>query len=464
MSASLNSILANARSGLLSQQIALQVTSHNMANATTEGFSRQRADLVPGVPIQMPEGLLGTGVRVADITRARNTLLDGVFRRDSSLFHGFETRHSALRSVESLFGEPGDLGLGANLDAFWNAWSDLSNDPLSSTARGVVVARGQEIASQFKRIDAALDAVSNQVQDGLRVGMDEVNRILSDIAGLNADIAASRAYGTSAPDLADARDRLLDQLATYVPVATTPRDSGAVGVTVNGVSVVEGIYARNLSLQTGPGGWTVQTDTGSALSLTTGAIGGAIEVLNDDFVSFRSQLDALARGLVERVNAIHGTGTNAAGATGVSFFDDFGDPTLVTARNLSLSAAVLADPGAVAAGTPDGSGNYRPGANDVALALSALRDDASGGVLAGRSVNDAYRDLAASVALSTSAAREAEDNHRVLMSAASERRESVSGVATDEELVKIVQIQAAYTAASRLVSVVDEMYQALLTI
>ena len=169
----------------------------------------------------------------------------------------------------------------------------------------------------------------------------------------------------------------------------------------------------------------------------------------------------MARALVERTNAVHSTGTNAAGDTGLNFFDDFGDLSLVTANTLALDAAIAADALAVAAGS-GGPGGYQAGANDVALAMGGLRESTTGTVLSGRSINDAYRDLAAAVGLATSAARVAEDNHRVLVTAASERRESVSGVATDEELVKVVQIQAAYTAASRLVSVVDEMYQALL--
>jgi flagellar hook-associated protein 1 FlgK len=200
------------------------------------------------------------------------------------------------------------------------------------------------------------------------------------------------------------------------------------------------------------------------LRFTSGSVGAAIEILNDDFARFRTELDELAQGIVERVNGLHATGTNAAGVTGVNFFDDFGGLVPVTARSLTLSAAVLADSSAVAAGTPDGSGNYRAGANDVALGLAGLRDLSVGGVLNGTSINEAYRDLAGSVGLSAAAARESEDNHRVLLTAASERRESVSGVATDEELVKIVQIQAAYTAAARVVSVVDEMYQSLLAI
>lgn len=464
MSASLNSILSVAKTGLLSQQLALQVTSHNLANATTEGYSRQRAELVPGTPLQLPEGLLGTGVRVADITRARDQLLDGIYRRESALFHGFQTEYQALATVESVFGEVGVAGLADTLDSFWNAWSDLSNDPTSAAARSVVVGSGQAIVDHFRRVDGALDSFIGQEVDRLRNSVAQVNEVIEQVAGLNAEIAAARAGGNSAPDLEDRRDVLLDQLSSYVPIEVTRRDSGAVGVSVNGISVVEGVTHRTLNLASAAGVWSVATSGGLAVPLSSGRIGGSLEVINDDFTRFRTQLDALAQGLVERVNAIHVNGTNPLGGTGLDFFDDLGDPTTVTAATLSLDAAVLADPLNVAAGSPDGGGNYQAGANDIALSLAALRTAAAGGVLGASSINGAYRDLVADVGLTTAAARDAADNHSVLMSSAGERRESVAGVATDEELVKVVQLQAAFAAASRIVTVVDEMYQTLLAI
>ncbi len=464
MPASLNGILSIARSGLLTQQLALQVTGHNLANATTEGYSRQRAELVPGTPLRLPEGLLGTGVRVADITRARDSLLDGVYRRESSLFHGFETKYSALSSVEGSFAEGGDLALGAALDAFWSAWSDLANDPSSVTARSVVASRGQQVVDHFHGVDATLDVISGQVSAALSTSVDRVNSILEEVASLNATIASAVSGGRSAPDIADQRDRLLDELAELLPIETTPRETGAVGVVVQGVSVVEGTHAQTLDLSFAAGTWTLTTANGTPLAVDRGSIGGGLDTLNDDFSAVRTQLDTLARGMVERVNALHVTGTNPLGGTGLNFFDDFGDSTTVTAQNLSLDAAILSDAQAIAAGTPDVGGNYRAGANDIALALAGLREDTAGGILAGTSINTAYRDLVADVGLRTGAAKDTLDGHAVLMSAAGERRESVAGVATDEELVKVVQFQAAYGAAARLVTTVDEMYQTLLSI
>ena len=464
MPASLNGILQVAKSGLLAHQLAMEVTGHNIANASTDGYSRQRAELVPGVPLRMPEGLLGTGVRVADITRARNELLDGVFRRESSLFHGFQTRSDVLSSVEAVFTEPTELGLAATLDAFWNAWGDLSNDPSSTTARQLVVSAGEQLADHLRRTTAAIDVAGGRVAAQLGDEVGEVNRLLEEVADLNRQISSAARSARSAPDLADRRDLLLDRLATYVPVEVTPRDTGAVGVVINGVSVVEGVVFEQLAVSSAGGVWSLETSGGTTLGVRTGSMGAAVEVLNADFALFRTQLDELAQGIVERVNAVHVTGTNPLGGTGVNFFEDYGDPTTVTAQNFALDAAVLADPQAVSAGTGDGGGNYQAGANDVALALADLRNVTTGGVLDGRSINGAYRDLASAVGLAAGSALSSTASHDVLRVAADERRQSVFGVATDEELIKVVQFQAGYTAAARVVTVVDEMYQTLLSI
>ncbi|MEQ1856950.1 MAG: flagellar hook-associated protein FlgK [Longimicrobiales bacterium] len=464
MSAPLSGILSNAKSGLLAHQLALQVTSHNLANATTEGYSRQRAELVPGTPLLTTQGLLGTGVRVADITRARDSVLDSVFRRESSLYHGLTAQHDALLGVELSLGEPGPTSLGATLGAFWDSWSDLANDPISSTARVAVVARGNQLVEHFHRVDAALDAFRTQMVDKLQTSLAEINRIVGEVADLNARIASASAVGVSAPDLEDRQDALIDELARYVPVVVTARTQGGVGVSVEGISVVEGSTHQTLSASAVGGIWSVATSGGLVPPIAAGEVGGALKVLNDDFAVLRAGLDRLAQGIVERVNGIHATGTNSLGATGVRFFDDFGNPATVTARTFSLDAAILADNRAVSAGTPDGTGAYQAGENDVALALAGLRYDTAGGVLAGTSVDDAYRDLATALSVSVASSREALETHETLVAAARERRESVSGVTTDEELIHVVQIQAAFAAASRLVSTVDEMYETLLAI
>lgn len=464
MSTSLNAILSVARTALQAEQLALQVAGHNLANATTEGYSRQRAELVPGVPLVTPDGLLGTGVAVSGVTRARDAVLEPAVRRETSLLAGASLEYRVLAEVEAALGGTGTSGLGPALDRFWSAWSDLSNDPGSTTARTAVVAAGRNLAEGFQVAAATVDAAASEATAGLEGELLQANRLIREIADLNGQVVSASSVAGSAPDLADRRDLLIDQLAGLLPVTVTPDVNGSVGVSVDGVSVVEGTVATPLTLLTAGGPPRLVTDAGSEVQPTTGSMGAALRLLQDGFVTLRSDLNDIALTVVQEVNARHALGVGPTGGPGTLFFDDVADPATWTAHDMAVSAAVVADVGLVVAGTPGGGGDYRPGANDLALELSGLRDTGVAGALGGRSIGAAHRDLLGGLGVQVAGAREAEERHELLLGAARERRESVSGVTPDEELVRVIQIQAAYAAAARLVGVVDEMYQTLLSV
>ena len=464
MSTSLNAILSVARTALQAEQLALQVAGHNLANATTDGYSRQRAELVPGIPLVTPDGLLGTGVAVSGVTRARDAVLEPAVRREISLLAGATLEHRALAEVEAALGGSGTSGLGPALDRFWNAWSDLANDPGSATARGAVAAAGRNVAESFQAAAATIDAAASEATAGLDGEMLEANRLIREIADLNGQVVSASSVAGSAPDLADRRDLLIDELAGLLPVSVTHHANGSVGVAVDGVSVVDGTVATPLTLITAGGAPRLVTEAGSEVRPTSGSMGAALRLLQDGFTALRSDLTDIASAVVEEVNARHVLGVGPAGGPGVLFFEAVGDPATWTAHEMALSAAVIADSSVVVAGTPAGGGGYRPGANDLALELASLRDTGVAGALGGRSIGAAHRDLLGGLGVEVAGAREAEERHGLLLSAARERREGVSGVTPDEELVRVIQIQAAYAAAARLVGVVDEMYQTLLSV
>lgn len=462
MSASLNAILSVARTALQAEQLALQVAGHNLANATTDGYSRQRPGLVPGVPLVTPDGLLGTGVSVSGITRARDGVLEPAVRRETSLLSGARLEHGVLADVEVVLGGTGESGLGPALDRFWNAWSDLANDPGSAAARAAVVAAGAGVADGFRAAAASIDAAASRVTASLQTEILQANRLISEIADLNGQVVSAASVSGAAPDLEDRRDLLVDQLAELLSVSVSNHGDGSVGVSVDGISVVEGTLATPLRLISGGGPPRMATAAGSEVRPSSGSIGAALGLVGGRFEALRTELDQIARAVVEEVNTRHAAGVGPVGATGALFFDDLGDPATVTASVMAVSAAVLADAGVVAAGTPGPGGAYRAGANDLALDVAGLRD--AGALLDGRSIGAAHRDLLGGLGVVVSERRDAEARHDLLLNAARERRQSVSGVTPDEELVRVIQIQAAYAAAARLVGVVDEMYQTLLSV
>jgi flagellar hook-associated protein 1 FlgK len=164
----------------------------------------------------------------------------------------------------------------------------------------------------------------------------------------------------------------------------------------------------------------------------------------------------LAEAIVTEVNAVHESGTNPAGTTGISFFD----PTGLTATSIALSADVLGGLDAIAAGTPDGGGLYRAGANDVALALAGLRDTDAASL--GTTIGAHYDGLVLDVGRGVRSSADAAQVHRVLADQADLRRMSLTGVSVDEELVKLIEFQTGYQASARVITTADEMLQSLL--
>ena len=466
------SILSIARSAIHAHQTAIQVASNNVANAETPGYTRQRAELVPSYPVRTPIAVLGSGVRVADVGQIRDTLLDASFRRESTQAAGHGLHRDLLGQLEGVFGEPSDAGFASTLDAFWGGWSDLANAPTNDAAREVVKQRGGQVAMALNGFSRRLDELS--ADTGLRLGesVARLNAYATQVAQLNTQIVSLEVGGTTAGGLRDARNTILDAMATLADVQVHESATGGVAVTVQGQTIVDGSAARALAHSGSPPSVRV-TFAGSTERLPAlgGELGAMLEVLNVDVPATRTRLDELAGGVVSAVNAAHRAGWSpsaepvAAGTvpvapaawsgSGVDFFD----PAGVSAATISLSAAVQGDRGMIAAGGVYGG----TGDNAVARSLAALRDTGVAmGAGAPTTLGAHYADTVTGVALRTSAAESSATVYETLAAQTDVRRQGVSGVSTDEELIALMRHQQAYVAATRLVTAADEMAQAIL--
>lgn len=462
---SIGGILSIARTAIYANQTAIQTVSHNIANAHTEGYSRQRPTMGASTPVRLREGLVGSGVVVSDVARVRDGFLDLSVRRETANASGFGLRRDILQQVEGVFGEPSDTGLAASLDAFWSAWSDLANAPTAPSSRSAVRQRGDQVASTLNAYDRALANLENASVSRLEANVEELGAGLREVAALNERIAAAEVGGSTASDLRDARDLAIDRISRLVDVRTISRNDGSVSLVVGTTTLVDGNNAREVraSISRGPDGRVLTTSVvsgNSVLERPGSGLSGIIDGL-DDIRSVRAQVDTLARTLVEQVNALHGS-TPA----GVPFFEQV--PGGVTAGNIRLSDAVRADAANVLSGVGGSD-------NSIALALAGLRDaqfaltGADGAPLLDnrgapieQSIGGLYRDVVMDVAFRTSDVDRAAEASSALMNQALTRRESVSGVSIDEELMLLMRHQQAYTAATKLVNSADEMLQSIL--
>lgn len=464
--ATFGGILSIARSAINAHQTAIQVTSHNIANAETPGYSRQRVTLQENWPAHLPEGILGTGVFVRDVTQIRDTLLDASYRRDSSSAAGFGLRRDLLGQVEQIFHEPSEDGLNATLDAFWNSWSDLANAPTNPAGRQVVQQRGAQVASALNAQATRLNEVKADTIARLNQSVGQLNGYAQQVAQLNGQIVGSEAGGQTAGDLRDARNRIIDDMSKLASLQVIEGADGGVAVIVSNQTLVDGTAARSIAVGGSPPSLQLNfKGSADAIPGVGGELSALTEVLNRDLVQTRARLDDLAAGVVNAVNGIHAEGWSPAaeptppapvGWTGsnVAFF------TGTDAASIALSADVAGDSTMIAAGATFGGTTD----NTIALRLSQLRDTtvSVGTPPATTTLANHYRDTVTTLALNTNAAASASTVHETLASQSDLRRQSVSGVSTDEELVQLMRSQQAYVAATRLISAVDEMAQALL--
>jgi flagellar hook-associated protein 1 FlgK len=415
--------------GLSAQQRALDATSHNIANTTTVGYSRQEAQLqATDALLDRPAGLVGTGVDVVGYARIRDSFLDLQYRAQSMQLGYGSTRTDALEQAELRLAEPGDNGIGARLNSFWSSWSDLANAPESGAARGALIADARTLASSINSLDEGFETVSAQAAQQLSMLTatgGELDGIAREFAGLNGAIRDAQRVGAQPNDLLDRRDLLLDKLSSLAQVTVTNDGAGSISVTLGGAA------APLIS------GSTVNWPA-PAMPNPGGKIGALMDAASPTgtIAGYRSELSAFAQSLTTKVNAVYSP------AAGTNFFAY--DAATAT---LSLDPAVT--PTTVRAGAG------APGDNSAALALSELRN-APGGL------NDSYAGLVTRIGTEVADAKRTTTNANALSNSIEDRRQSTAGVSLDEEMTNLIRFQRGYQAAARAMTTTDSLLDTLI--
>lgn len=473
-----------ARSALLTHQTALQTISQNVANAETPGYSRQEAVLSANTPVRFPFGSVGTGVSVTTIARKRDVLLDESFRSANTLSGDASMRRDLLGQLEAVFGEPSEAGMANALDQFWNAWSDLSANPGSLAARAVVQQRGRQLGQLFNEYDTQLTTIRGSTLERLDNTVDRINALASQVAELNVRIVGGESSGNTANDLRDMRDLKLDELSKVAGTRVVPQPNGSVSVLIGNSMLVEGDTATPLSVQLevpNPLPATPLTDVPVRIRLGNsvdrlaplgGELSAMVDVLNKEIPGARGRLDAMAAQVVDEVNTIHRSGftfsgTTIPGTAAGNFFDPGTVTAPVTAASMKLLTAIVNDPARIAAsGSASG-----PTDNSIAQQISSLRSlegtvswTGPDGATETGSFLGFFRGLVTRLGIQTSSATDNAAVAEGLLTQADLRRQSVSGVNTDEELVNMLRVQQSYQAATKMIKAAEEMLDTLISL
>ena len=324
---------------LQAQQTALDVTNQNIANANTDGYTRQEAKLVQTAPFagtgnNRPSGgglMLGTGVMVQEITRQRDVYVDQQLRTQIASQQRALIVSDGVQQVEAIFNEPSNFGLSSQMARFFNAWSELSNNPGSATARTQLQAQGQTLASGFRDLAQQLDQYRSDQDSQIMAVVAEVNDVATRIADLNLQIRKSVGNGDKPNDLMDARDRLVDQITKLSGATTREEPNGSTMVNLGGRLLVSGARANSITaeltpLASGKVSHTLTWWPGSGnVDGSGGTLGGLLQMRDTIIPEKLTKINLLASTLVTQVNAQHargmGLGVYATMTTGTDFFN-----------------------------------------------------------------------------------------------------------------------------------------------
>lgn len=332
--------LNTAVRGLQAAQRGLDVTGHNITNAGTPGFTRQRANVIPAPALAYPgfnaiPGQIGQGPIVTSISRLRDEFLDSIYRRQSSALETVTSQTLVFSQLETLLNEPTDTGIGTLLGEFFSGWNNVANTPESRPARTQLITNTESLLRTFRDVAAQIDRLRRD-QDVLIEGrVREANGLIDQIADLNRQIAAVEASGQQANDLADRRDLLIDDLAKILPVQAVPAGNGQVDVQLTGIKIVS--KTRGLHLETLPNpddpslGPTLRIrETRSSVPLPEGQLRGFLTLRDEVLPRIAGRLNELASALVNRVNYTHRKHYGLDGVNGRPFFQE-----IITQRRTS---------------------------------------------------------------------------------------------------------------------------------
>ncbi|MGG3693184.1 flagellar hook-associated protein FlgK [Heyndrickxia ginsengihumi] len=242
-----------AKRAMAAQQSALYTVGNNVANANTEGYTRQRVNLTPTdeyptVARNRPQmaGQIGTGVEAGSVQRVREKFLDVQYRDNNNTLGYWNARSDSLSQMEDVMNDTSDSGLSNTLEDFWESIQDLSTNPEDVSARSVVIERGETVADTFHYLSQSLSTIKSNLGSEISVSVNDINSILKRVGDLNNQISQQEVNGYLPNDLYDQRDNLVDQLSSYLNIKVSTQSSGG-----QSPAMADGIY--NITLENGDG-------------------------------------------------------------------------------------------------------------------------------------------------------------------------------------------------------------------
>ncbi len=447
------------RRALRANQFGIGVTGQNIANVNTPGYSRRHVLLAETAPLDFGRNAVGSGVSVQGVQAFRDRFIETRIQSELGIAGRLSAQRDTVSQIETTLQGTEGGGLQNSLSSFFGSFRDLDANPNSVPLRAIAAQKGSALASTFQSTYAKLDNIRSGTDGQLRTAANEVNALSQQIAELNSQIKNVINSGGEADNLKDQRGQLVNQVAELTGARTTDNGDGTITLTIGeGRPLVSSDHAFEIEINNSPPlGLATLTLEGQPAIFDEGTIRGlqnAILTTTDQLTS----LDGLAAQVVQRVNALHTSGTDLDGNAGTNFFD--ATPP-VTAANISINAAIVGNPRLVVA-----SALSQPGQNGtIAGEIANLLTDPNTTVGSNTgSFSSIFGSLLSQAGEQVNAAENGLQTQAAIIAQATAQRESISGVSLDEEAVNLLQYQKAYEAAARFLKVADEMTQTILSL
>jgi flagellar hook-associated protein 1 len=460
----IHSMMDIGKRTMMNSQSSLQTTAHNIANKTTEGYSRQRVDLVTAPPITEGNLQMGMGARAATVSRTNNPFLDKQLQIETGIMGFHQGQADSMSRVEQIFNEQNNKGLNQYITDFFNGFRELSNNPESQTSRVIVREAADAVAKDFKRVNTQLESAQKEVDVQVLQTITEINKMTKELASLNQKIAHIEIQGQTANDERDRRDVLIKNLNERIDVKVAEGDNGMVSVaTAGNALLVSGLESIDLKTHFDMATKRnhVYFEPGSiSFDITDrikgGTLGGTLDIRDKFIPDVRSQMDRLAETFANEVNKVHTRGFDRSSRQGLEFFK-FDKTAGGASAKITVNQDILDDINRIAAAAKPGA----VGDNTVANVISMIQFHEN---MDGTTMDDFYNSQVGRVGVIAQRAVKAKESQGNILQQVNTLRESVSGVSLDEEATKMIEFQKAFDASARLIRTADEMFDTVLSL
>lgn len=437
MANTLFGMMNSGSTGLMGAQIGINITGNNIQNIKTPGYTRQRALFTSNRPVYYSNtGYLGTGVGVQDIQRLRDKHLDAQIRTETSSYNQYLSKQEILSDIEAIFGEPNEVGLNVDMDAFWDSLGELAKHPDNSTIHTLVKENSKVIADKLNSLSSQLDSISGEADIRQNHQEEVAADLISRINELNSVLAKSHQVDPNHTpnELLDERDLLTKQLSELMSIEVSINENFTVDVEV--ITSVGGTSKDAL---------TMNKDDIRAIAgdLVSGSIKGYHDAKTSATDKYKANFNQFAESLATMVN----------NNQGYEFFQF--DPA-------NPAGSIVVNPDLINGTIDLNTGPNGSGDNSVILDLLKLRDEkvSIGGV--NTTLNQFYKDVVASVGIEVQHANSSVKNQETVLTYLNNKFESLSGISEDEEMINLVQFQSAYDANAKFIQTVTQMLDTIL--